>query len=101
MIAVIADRPELESVARRITQQLRSNGVAVTRAFRGNAKRQTERARKDNADAFLFVRTADLTAESVYLSRNDASSFDPEELRRQVDGGLHPLISGHAGGPLK
>ena len=101
LIAVIADRPELESVARRITQQLRSNGVAVTRAFRGNAKRQTERARKDNADAFLFVRTADLTAESVYLSRNDASSFDPEELRRQVDGGLHPLISGHAGGPLK
>jgi histidyl-tRNA synthetase len=98
LIAVVPDNPDLEPVAGQITRQLRSKGLAVTRAFRGNAKRQTELARKSNADGVLFVRTAELSPESVYLSPSQASAFDADELQRQVLMALHPLVGGLAGG---
>jgi len=98
LIAVVPDRPELEIAGMQIAAHLRSQGVAVTRAFKGNAKRQTELAKREGADAFLFVRTAELNPESVYLSPNNASGRDREHVQQTVLRGLHPLIHGLAGG---
>ena len=98
LIAVVPDRPELEIAGMQIAAHLRSQGVAVTRAFKGNAKRQTELAKREGADAFLFVRTAELNPESVYLSPNNASGRDREHVQQTVLRALHPLIHGLAGG---
>jgi len=98
LIAVVPDRPELEGAAMRIAAHLRSQGVAVTRASKGNSKRQTELAKREGADAILFVRTSELIPESVYLSPNQASDRDHEQVQRLVLAALRPLIHGLAGG---
>ena len=98
LIAVVPNSPEFECVAVRVAAHLRSKGLAVTRAFKGNAKRQTELAKREGADGILFVRTADLTPEAVYLSPNQTSSFDSEKVQREVLMALTPLLHGLAGG---
>ncbi len=98
LIAVVPDKPEIEGVAQQISAHLRSQGLAVTKAFKGNAKRQTELAKRDGADAVLFVRTADLTPESVYLSPNQTSTLDRDDVQRAVLMALRSLIGGLAGG---
>ena len=98
LIAVVPDKPEIEDVAIRISAHLRSRGVAVTKAYRGNAKRQTELAKRQGADAVLFVRTQDLTPESVYLSPSQTSTFDRDAVQQAVLIALHPLIRGFPGG---
>jgi histidyl-tRNA synthetase len=55
-IAVVPDKPELRALADTIVDKLRKNGYAATIAFRGNPKRQVEVARREGADAALFVR---------------------------------------------
>jgi histidyl-tRNA synthetase len=94
LLAVVPDRPELDGHATAVTAQLRARGLAVTRAFRGNAKRQTELARKQNADAILFVRSSDGAPDSLHLSMNAASTIDADDLRVQVFDALQPLVSG-------
>jgi len=56
LIAVIPDNPSLEGDALNIAFRLRREGFATTIAYRGNAKRHAEVARKLGADAALFVR---------------------------------------------
>lgn len=55
-IAVIPDKPDLEAEARLLAQSLRSQGFAVVIAYRGNAKRHAEVAKREGADAALYVR---------------------------------------------
>ncbi len=57
-VAVIPDNPSLEGEARNLAYRLRREGFAVVIAFRGNAKRHTEIARREGADAALYVRPA-------------------------------------------
>lgn len=57
-IAVIPDNPSLEREAHDLAYRLRRHGFAVVIAYRGNAKRQVEVAKKEGADAALFVREA-------------------------------------------
>ncbi|HET7575302.1 MAG TPA: histidine--tRNA ligase [Sphingomicrobium sp.] len=98
LIAVVPNSPEFERVAMQIAAHLRSQGLAVTRAFRGNAKRQTELAKREGADGILFVRTADLSPETVYLSPNQSSALDPAQVQRTVLTALHAMVPGLAGG---
>jgi histidyl-tRNA synthetase len=58
-IAIIPDRPEFSERAAQIVVGLRSQNVAAFMAFRGNAKRQAELARKMGAQVALYVREGD------------------------------------------
>ena len=98
LVAVVPNSPDFERLAMQIAAHLRSQGVAVTKAFKGNAKRQTELAKREGADGILFVRTPDLTPETIYLSPNQSSNRDPEEVQQVVLLALRPLIAGLAGG---
>jgi histidyl-tRNA synthetase len=59
MIAVIPDNPSLEAEARNLAYRLRKEGFETTIAYRGNAKKHAEMARKVGADAALYVREPD------------------------------------------
>jgi histidyl-tRNA synthetase len=56
VIAVVADAPELEGRALAMVLRLRAAGIATEMAYRGNAKRQVEIARKRQSAAIVFVR---------------------------------------------
>jgi len=58
LIAVIPDNPSLEGEAINLAYRLRKEGFATTIAYRGNAKRHAEVARKLGADAALYIRPA-------------------------------------------
>jgi histidyl-tRNA synthetase len=59
VIAVVPDKAELEDEAAALAVHLRRAGIAADLAFRGNAKKRIENARKKNLSAALIVRTAD------------------------------------------
>jgi len=80
LIGVVPDRPELCAEADRITTHLRKNSVAVYRAHRGNAKRQAEVARKNGADAILFVRDLLFNRNSLNLSVCPGSLYESSNL---------------------
>jgi histidyl-tRNA synthetase len=56
VIAVVPDAPELEGQALATMLRLRVAGIATEMAYRGNAKRQVEIARKRQSAAIVFVR---------------------------------------------
>jgi histidyl-tRNA synthetase len=60
VIAVVPDAPELAGRALATVLQLRGAGIATEMAYRGNAKRQVEIARKRQAAAIVFVRAEGL-----------------------------------------
>jgi histidyl-tRNA synthetase len=55
-IVVIPDNPTLEIEARALVSKLRREGFQSNIAYRGNAKRQTEIARREGAEAALYIR---------------------------------------------
>ncbi len=84
-IAVVADKPELENEATRISRLLRDGGVTTDRSFRGNAKKQTEAAKKRSFDGVLFIRAGD---QPFYLQQL-TERFDRDEYVRDV---LGPIL---------
>jgi len=65
-IAIIPDKSDLEDEARDLAFRLRREGFAVTIAYRGNAKRRVEIARKHDADAALFIREPEIAGATRY-----------------------------------
>ncbi|WP_426164119.1 histidine--tRNA ligase [Sandarakinorhabdus sp. DWP1-3-1] len=57
-VAVVSNSPDLEPEARACLLTLRRAGIAAEMAYRGNAKRQIEVARKRGASAIVIVRGA-------------------------------------------
>ncbi|OYY91254.1 MAG: histidine--tRNA ligase [Sphingomonas sp. 28-66-16] len=57
-VAVIPDTPEDEADALWVASRLRASGFAVELAYRGNAKRRSELARKADVAAMVYVRRA-------------------------------------------
>jgi histidyl-tRNA synthetase len=55
-IMVAPDLPELENEALRVVAKLRKAGITADMAFKGNAKRRVEIARKTGAEGVVFVR---------------------------------------------
>lgn len=66
-IAVIPDNLDSENYAFAIANELRGQGLGVDFAYRGNAKRRAEVARKLGVDALLYVRRTDDEAERFHL----------------------------------
>ncbi|MEY2883343.1 MAG: histidine--tRNA ligase [Pseudomonadota bacterium] len=56
VIAVVPDAPEMTEAAAALLLALRRAGLAAEMAYRGNAKRQVEIARKRDTAAIVFVR---------------------------------------------
>ena len=79
-IAVIADKPDYQPEATRISAHLRGQGVSVVSYFSGTGKKQTDRARREGVDAVLFVRDLERTRNSVHLSHSAQSKHDGTEL---------------------
>ncbi len=57
-IAIIPDNPSLEGEAVNLAYRLRRDGFVTTIAYRGNAKRHAELARREGADGAIYVRAA-------------------------------------------
>ncbi|MBW8786011.1 MAG: ATP phosphoribosyltransferase regulatory subunit, partial [Novosphingobium sp.] len=76
-VAVAPDSPELEAEAAVVLAKLRNADVSADMAFRGNAKRRVELARKSGAAGVVFVRRADDPRGRLYLQwfGDDADSF--------------------------
>ena len=66
-VCVIPDDPAYEAEASRITAMLRGAQIPVEMAFRGNAKRRIELARKHNAETILFIRHPGPSTGGLYL----------------------------------
>ncbi|WP_374614281.1 histidine--tRNA ligase [Sphingorhabdus sp.] len=80
MIAVIPNEPLMEIEAHSIANALRRKDVPVFTSFRGNAKKQSEKAKQAGVIAILYVRNeADpkrrLHLTNVTLSSDDATPF--------------------------
>ncbi|MEP6785865.1 MAG: histidine--tRNA ligase [Sphingomonadales bacterium] len=56
VVSVIADSPELELEAYRISLGLRHEGLTIDYLYRGTAKKRSEGAKKRENDAIVFVR---------------------------------------------
>nr|WP_310522587.1 histidine--tRNA ligase [Polymorphobacter sp.] len=59
VVAVVPDAPELEGRATDVLLGLRKAGIAAEMAYKGNAKRRIEIARKRGARAIVIVRASD------------------------------------------
>jgi histidyl-tRNA synthetase len=99
VIAVVPDRPELEDEAAALAVRLRRAGIPTDMAFRGNAKRRIESARKRNLSAALILR------DPAQVPRLHLTHFAGDEERRldlaamiaKAAGDLYP--GGISGGP--
>ena len=91
-VAVIPDKPELQAQATRVTAELRSAGVPVDVAYRGNAKRRAEVARKNGIRALLYVRAND----ELYFSTPERESAQSMKLAQLIMAALgqHYLLGG-------
>jgi histidyl-tRNA synthetase len=58
VVAVVPDKPDLEDEAMVLAAHLRRAGISTDVAFRGNAKRRIENARKKNLSGALILRDA-------------------------------------------
>ncbi len=66
-VCVIPDDPIYELEAAKITAMLRQAQIPSEMAFRGNAKRRIELARKRNAETILFIRHPGPNVGGLYL----------------------------------
>jgi histidyl-tRNA synthetase len=66
-IAVIPDDPSQREKANEIVNKLRKAGFVATIAYRGNAKRHLEVAKKEMADAAVFVRDPAVSSEPYHM----------------------------------
>ena len=79
-IAVIPDQPDLESAAMEIAVKLRAAGVPTYFAYRGNAKRRAELAKKNGVQALLYVREN----RELYFSTPERESLESMRLSEAV-----------------
>ncbi|MBB3473640.1 histidine--tRNA ligase [Sphingomonas sp. BK345] len=95
-IAVVADVADLEKEATRVARLLRSADIVTDRSFRGNAKKQTETAKKRGLDGVLFIRQG----VSRYYLQQLSARFDRDEYVRDK---LLPILGefeGEGASPL-
>jgi histidyl-tRNA synthetase len=80
-VAVIADRPELNRQAESLAGQMRKFGVAVDMAYKGNAKRQIELAKKRLCSAIIILRAYPISVGDVHVSLLDQNADLQEKTR--------------------
>ena len=67
-IAVVPDKVELESEAHAIAAHLRRSGLKVFTSFRGNSKKQSEKAKQLGVSAILYVREDEKPDRRLHLT---------------------------------
>jgi histidyl-tRNA synthetase len=67
MISVVPDKPDLEDIADAVAYCLRAAGLPAAIAFKGNAKRRVEIAKKLGHRGILFVRHGETLEQRYYL----------------------------------
>jgi len=88
MISVVPDKPELEMKAAEVVQYLRGTGLPVSAAYKGNAKRRVEIAKKLGHRGIIFVREGNSPSEQFYLQWLDVSEQDGFEVRDAINRAL-------------
>jgi histidyl-tRNA synthetase len=96
-VAVAPDSPELEANAIKVLAQLKAAGLPADMAFRGNAKRRVEVARKSGAGGVVFVRKPDDPRGELYLQwfGEDEDSWPLRDKVRKALG-LSALVHGNS-----
>lgn len=89
-LAVVPDKPELELAAAEVTKRLRASGIGVSNAFRGNAKRQVELARKRQLRGAVIVRGDPREVGGTHLSFFDRDKQLQNEVREAVASAFRP-----------
>ncbi|QJU56865.1 histidine--tRNA ligase [Sphingomonas sp. AP4-R1] len=84
VLAVVPDKPELADAAVRVTQRLRAFGIAIDNAYKGNAKRQVELARKRGLRAAVIVRGEPEADGGTHVSYFDTDPSAQDEVRSAV-----------------
>jgi histidyl-tRNA synthetase len=84
-IAVIPDETSLASEAASLVAQLRREGIEATISYRGNAKRHAEVARKQGADAALYIRNPQIKGGTRYHLTMLKLDPDSDILNRVMD----------------
>ena len=100
LVAVVPDNPSLRLEAHEIALKMRSADLRTITYFTGNAKRQAERARREGADAVLFVRDALKAKESFHLSHSPDSRLEGTDFLLKVLGALGGEITQLSGDDL-
>ncbi|TRW18377.1 histidine--tRNA ligase [Glacieibacterium frigidum] len=95
-VAVIPDAPAAESEALAIAARLRSQGVSVATAYRGNAKRRAELAAKDDVGAILFVRDTQDADQKLNFSGRKRDGKGKDRFQRVLSA-LHPTYDAMGG----
>ena len=99
-IAVVPDRPELESEAFALAQRLRRNGIATDLSFRGNAKKRIENARKKNVSAVLILRD-EAQQPRLHMTHYSGDDDHRRALLADVQSAVSGLYDGISGGGPK
>jgi histidyl-tRNA synthetase len=89
-VTVVPDKPELEAEAAALASLLRTAGICVDMAFRGNAKKRIEQARKKNLAAALILRDP-TQPQRLHLT----SYVGDEEATRALLGRIQAAVKGH------
>lgn len=84
LLALVPDKPEEREQAFEYAARLRRAGREVITYYTGNSKKQAERARREGADAVVFVRHASFGRDRINVSRSPDSSFTGAELDLHV-----------------
>ncbi|WP_219894955.1 histidine--tRNA ligase [Aquisediminimonas profunda] len=84
VVAVIPTEAGLENKALAVAAALRRAGVATEMAFRGNAKRRAEIARKEGALSILYIRQAGDPMGEYYFSYSGKDDQERNRVARQV-----------------
>jgi histidyl-tRNA synthetase len=96
-LAVIPDKPELETEAVTLAANLRASGIAVDMAFKGNAKKRIEQARKRDAGAVLILRDPSQQPR-LHLTHYVGDEEERRELAGRVQTAVKGLYQGISGG---
>lgn len=89
-VAVVADRPELQSAAMRVLRRLRERGVNADMAFRGNSRKQSDNARKLGRSGVIFIRAEPESIGGTHLSYLENDPGRQEQLRTLISDAFRP-----------
>jgi histidyl-tRNA synthetase len=83
-VTVVADNPEVEEEALRISAALRSKGLTVDNAYKGKPKRQAEFAKKHANTAVIFLRASSEPIANVHISYLTENAAERGKVRDMV-----------------
>ncbi len=96
-IAVVPDRPELEREAFALAMRLRRSGIPTDWAFRGNAKKRIENARKKNVSGVLILRE-EAQQPRLHLTHYSGDDDQRLALADEILGAVSGVYEGLSGG---